>query len=192
MGLVQLTLDGSNLNVGPKRFYGLAPETLNPIFKTPQQSTDQYVVHNRMISGLRAGDTRGSKFTVRNDATPRDGLNGTHEISLYASTSDPIDHIRNEELILIYAEASINTNAFQDAEDALNILNAAYGLAPYAGAQNVTELTDELLYHRTYSLWAEGHAMFDLRRLGLLNASFLPIDRPGDLVHTEFPIPPFE
>ena len=180
------------LTIGPKRFYGLAPETLNPIFKTPQQSTDQYIVHNRMITDIRAGDTRINKFRVRNDATPRDGLNGTHEIALYATTSDPIDHIRNEELILIYAEASINTNQFQDAEDALNVLNTAYGLANYAGAQNTAELTDELLYHRTYSLWAEGHQMFDLRRLGLLNATYLPIDRPGDIVHDEFPIPPFD
>lgn len=188
-----MSMSAADLAVGPKRFYAQT-EILNPIYKTPQQSTDQYVVHDRMISGLRAGDTRGAKFRTRDAASPRDGLNGTHEIAVYADPTDPIDHIRNEELILIWAEANImsSTPDFQAAEDALNILNGAYGLANYAGAQNVTELMDELIYHRTYSLFAEGHAMFDLRRNDLLNSTYLPIDRTGDLVHTEFPIPPFD
>lgn len=188
-----LSLSAADLAIGPKRFYAQT-EILNPIYKTPQQSTDQYVVHDRMINDIRPTDTRISKFRMRDTASPRDGLNGTHEIALYSDPTDPIDHIRNEELILIYAEANINatTPDFQAAEDALNILNGAYGLANYAGAQNVTELTDELIYHRTYSLWAEGHAMFDLRRNGLLNSTYLPLDRTGDIVHTEFPIPPFD
>lgn len=46
-----------------------------------------------------------------------------------------------------------------------------------------------MLYNRRYSLWAEGHRMFDLRRYGLLNAGFLSIDRPGDQVFSQFPIP---
>ncbi|GAB4230005.1 MAG: hypothetical protein Tsb0034_01810 [Ekhidna sp.] len=188
-----LSLSGADLAIGPKRFYAQT-EVLNPIYKTPQQSTDQYIVHNRLINDIRANDTRISKFRVRDNASPRDDLNGTHEIALYASPTDQIDHIRNEELILIYAEANIKSSTpdLQAAEDALNILNSAYGLANYSGGQNVTELTDELIYHRTYSLWAEGHAMFDLRRNGLLNDTYLPIDRPGDIIHTQFPIPPFD
>ncbi len=183
------------LSTGPSRQYGLEGfEIVNPIFKAPQQSGDQYVVHNRLITGIRATDTRVSKFRMRADPVPRDGLNGTHEISLYASTSDPISHIRNEELILIYAEANINaaTGSLTDAETALNVLNTAYNLTAYAGALNTTELTDELMYHRTYSLWAEGHAMFDLRRNNRLNDTFLPIDRAGDIIHTEFPLPQFD
>lgn len=186
---------GASLTAGPTRQYGLNGfEITNPIFKAPQQSGDQYVVHNRLINDIRVNDTRISKFRLRNDQVSRDDLNGTHEIALYASNTDPISHIRNEELILIYAEANINatTGSLQDAEDALNLINAAYGLADYAGAQNVSELTDELIYHRTYSLWAEGHAMFDLRRNGLLNDTYLPIDRAGDIIHTEFPLPPFD
>ncbi len=188
-----LSLNVADLAIGPKRYYAQT-EVLNPIFKTPGQSTDQYVVNDRIINGIRGGDTRISKFNPRTTASPRDGVNGTHETALYATSTDPIDHIRNEELILIYAEANINatTPNFQEAEDALNILNQAYSLADYAGAQNVTELMDELIYHRTYSLWAEGHAMFDLRRNDLLNDTYLPLDRANDLVHTQFPIPPFD
>ncbi len=31
--------------------------------------------------------------------------------------------------------------------------------------------------------------MFDLRRYNRLNSDFLPIDRPGDDIFTQFPIP---
>jgi len=182
-----------DLDIGPKRSYGQGgTEILNPIFKSPQQSGDQYIVHNRMIDDIQAGDTRINKFRLRDDPVSRDGLNGTHEISLYGTSTDPIDYIRNEELILIFAEANIQLGNFSDAADALNVIRNAYGLADYAGALNADDLTDELLYNRTYSLWAEGHAMFDLRRYNRLNDQFLPIDRLGDVIHTEFPIPLFE
>ncbi len=182
-----------DLTTGPKRVYGNSGfEVQNPIFKSPQQSGDQYIVNNRMITDIQAGDTRINKFRLRNDPVGRDGLNGTHEISLYASATSPKDHIRNEELVLIYAEASIQQGNLADAITALNAVRNAHGLADYAGAGVEADLIDEMLYNRTYSLWAEGHAMFDLRRYGRLNDTFLPIDREGDVIHTEFPVPPFE
>ncbi|NAS10788.1 RagB/SusD family nutrient uptake outer membrane protein [Poritiphilus flavus] len=188
-----LSLDAADLAIGPKRIYAQGgTELLNPIFKAPQQSGDQYIVHDRFINDIQAGDTRIDKFRMRDDPVARDGLNGTHEIDLYASATTPIDHIRNEELILIYAEASIQQGNLTDAVDALNIIRNAYGLGDYAGTVAAPELTDEMLYNRAYSLWAEGHAMFDLRRYDRLNATFLPIDRAGDIIHTQFPIPPFE
>lgn len=184
---------GGDLTVGPKRVYGNSGfEVQNPIFKSPQQSGDQYIVNNRMVTGIEAGDTRINKFRLRNDPVGRDGLNGTHEIALYASAISPKDHIRNEELVLIYAEANIQLGNFADATTALNAVRNAHGLADYTGAGAEDDLTDEMLYNRTYSLWAEGHAMFDLRRYGRLNDTFLPIDRDGDIIHMEFPVPPFE
>ncbi|MDW3196733.1 MAG: RagB/SusD family nutrient uptake outer membrane protein [Cytophagales bacterium] len=195
LSLVQASfLDiAGDLTVGPKRVYGNSGfEVQNPIFKAPQQSGDQFIVNNRMISDIQAGDTRISKFRMRNDPVGRDGLNGTHEIALYATATSPKDHIRNEELVLIYAEANIQQGNFADAITALNAIRNAYGLGDYAGAGAEADLIDEMLYNRTYSLWAEGHAMFDLRRYGRLNDTFLPNDRAGDIIHTEFPIPPFE
>ncbi|MEK6152645.1 RagB/SusD family nutrient uptake outer membrane protein [Flavobacteriaceae bacterium 3-367] len=184
---------GGDLTVGPKRVYAQGgTELLNPIFKAPQQSGDQYVVHNRFITDIQAGDTRINKFRLRDDPVARDGLNGTHEIALYESATSPIDHIRNEELVLIYAEANIQEGNLADAVTALNVIRNAYGLADYAGVVAEPDLIDEMLYNRSYSLWAEGHAMFDLRRYDRLNSTFLPIDRAGDIVHIEFPIPPFE
>ena len=188
-----LQLNGGSLGIGPKRIYAQGgTELLNPIFKVPQQSGDQYIVHDRFINDIQGGDTRINKFRLRDDPVGRDGLNGTHEIALYVSSESPIDHIRNEELVLIYAEANIQENNLEDAEDALNIIRNAYGLGNYSGELTVEALTDEMLYNRSYSLWGEGHTMFDLRRYNRLNDMFLPIDRPGDIIHTQFPIPPFE
>ena len=183
----------ADLRIGPKKMYAQGGvEILNPIFKSPQQSGDQYIVHNRFITDIQPGDTRINKFAMRNDPVPRDGLNGTHETALYETSTSPIDYIRNEELILIFAEASIQNGEFADAVMALDVIRNAYGLANYSGPQTEDALIDEMLYNRSYSLWGEGHTMFDLRRYGRLNDQFLPIDRPGDLIHTEFPIPPFE
>ncbi|MEM9326438.1 MAG: RagB/SusD family nutrient uptake outer membrane protein [Bacteroidota bacterium] len=187
-----LDLEG-DLAAGPKRVYGNSGfEIQNPIFKAPQQSGDQYIVNDRMISDIEAGDTRISKFVERNDPVARDGLNGTHESAVYATATSPIDHIRNEELVIIFGEASIQAGSLDDAVTAFNVLRTAYGLPAYSGAVAADDLVDEMFYHRTYSLFSEGHLMFDLRRYDRLSADFLPIDREGDIIHFEFPIPPFE
>jgi hypothetical protein len=197
LALVQqsfLDLNG-DLSVGPKRMYGNTGfEIPNPVFKSPQQSGDQFIVHNRFINDIQPGDMRINKFRLRNDPVGRDGLNGTHEVALYPNNSAPIDHIRNEELILIYAEANIQAagGSLQEAERALNTIRKAYGLTDYAGPVDKEGLIDEMLYNRAYSLFAEGHTMLDLRRYARLNDQFLPIDRPGDIIHTEFPLPPEE
>lgn len=182
-------LDG-DLMEGPKMVFSTASgDILNPVFRPLGQSGDQIIVHDFIINGLRAGDTRSSKFNLRENPTSQDGLNGTHESAVYASASSPVSIIRNEELILIAAEANIQTSKLNDAVTALNVIRNAYGLGDYTGAVTEEALTEELLYNRAYSLFSEGHRMFDLRRYGLLNAQYLPIDRPGDQVFTQFPIP---
>jgi len=47
-----------------------------------------------------------------------------------------------------------------------------------------------MLNQRRYSLFGEGHRWIDMRRYNRLNT--LPIDRPGDDVWEEFPIPATE
>src|SRR5690606_7554569 len=95
--------------------------------------------------------------------------------------------IRNEELILVYAEANILLGYLQEAEKALNVIRNSAGLPDYSGLKTIDALTTEMLKQRRYSLWFEGHRMFDLRRYGL--SSTLPIDRPGDQIFNIWPIP---
>lgn len=178
------------LEAGPKHLFSTNPnDGLNPLFKTPGQSGDQIIVHNDLLADAEMGDLRLNKFRERVEATSQDGLNGTHETALYDNSTSSIDIIRNEELILIYAEASIQAGALGDAVAALNTIRNAAGLADYSGAETSEALIDELLIQRRYSLWGEGHRMVDLRRYGRLTPEFVPIDRDGDDVFTQFPIP---
>ena len=184
----------ASLDLGPKHIFGLGSgDQPNPVFKVPSTPSavnngDQIIVHNSWINDAEPGDTRvDEKTALRPDPSTQDDLSGTHETRLYASNVSPIDIIRNEELILVYAEASILANNLQDAEDALNVIRNAASLPDYSGAQTPADLTTEMLRQRRYSLWCENHRMFDLRRYGLSNT--LPIDRVGDQIFNVLPIP---
>jgi len=178
-----------DLTVGPQHVFSLgAGDVTNDLFKITDNNGDQIIVHDSFIAEAEAGDTRvTTKTSVRSNPTSQDGLNGTNQTALYESNISPINLLRNEELILLFAEASILTNTLQDAEDALNVIRTSAGLPAYSGAQTVDALTTELLNQRRYSLWAENHRMFDLRRYGLSN--MLPIDRADDQIFNVLPIP---
>ncbi|MCI5081156.1 MAG: RagB/SusD family nutrient uptake outer membrane protein [Saprospiraceae bacterium] len=175
---------------GPQHVFSTASgDIFNPLFKSPQQNGDQIVVHNSMLEDALPGDQRLNKFRERDNPTSQDGLNGTHETALYASSTSPISIIRNEELILLYAECNIQTDNPGEAVNAINVIRSAHGLPDYDGSTDKDALIDELLFQRRYSLWGEGNRMFDLRRYGRLNDQFVPIDRAGDIIHMQFPIP---
>ncbi len=180
----------ASLRLGVTHTYStIAGDLLNPVFKAPGQSGDQIIVHPDVIDDIRAGDTRFSKFRLRIESTSQDGLNSDYESALYPNITSPISFIRNEELILIRAEARIQAMNFGDAVSDLNVIRNAYGLGDYNGPVNFDALIDEMLYQRRYSFWSEGQRMFDLRRYGRLNSDFISIDRMGDLIFTQFPIP---
>ena len=118
------------------------------------------------------------------------GLSSDFAFSLYPSATTGIPIIRNEELILLRAEANLRLGNFGLASDDLNILRGAAGLVDIdLSTMNATQRIDELLYNRRYSLLFEGHRWIDMRRY----------DRLGDLlldpllrVHARFPFPQSE
>lgn len=177
------------LTVGPQHVYSLdSGDFTNGLFKIVDNNGDQIIVHDSFIADAEAGDTRVTQKTViRANPTTQDGLSGAYQTALYATNISPIDMLRNEELILVYAEASILTNALGDAETALNVVRNSASLPNYSGAQTAAALTTELLNQRRYSLWCENHRMFDLRRYNLSDT--LPIDRAGDQIFNVLPIP---
>ncbi|MEL6810130.1 MAG: RagB/SusD family nutrient uptake outer membrane protein [Bacteroidota bacterium] len=185
-----------DLTVGPKHVFSqLAGDQVNPVFKVPSteenpNNGDQIIVHDSWINDAEAGDARvAAKAAERPDPQSQDDLNGTHETRLYASLDSPIDFARNEELILVYAEASILANNLGNAENALNVIRNSAGLGDkdYGGSPTAAQLTTEMLVQRRYSLWSENHRMFDLRRYGLSGS--LPIDRSGDQIYNTLPVP---
>ncbi len=163
-------------------------DQLNTFF-IPQNTTGEVrVAHPSYATDILSGDDRLGKATVRTvGAASLDGLSSIRDVWVYTSSTAPIPIVRNEELILIYAEANIQSNDFGDAVSALNVIRQAHGLAPYSGALTSQALLTEMLYERRFSLYCEGHRWIDLRRYQLLGT--LPIDRPGDAVWSAFPIP---
>ena len=182
----------ASLSLGVQHVFSTtAGDLLNPLFRQAGQSGDQLVVNPRIIADIDSSDARISKFRLRAQEGGQDDLNGRYETALYPEALSPIDIIRNEELILIWAEANLQTGDLDDAVTGLNTIRNAYGLGDLDDTvvDDRDALIDDLIYQRTYSLWGEGHQMFDLRRYGRLNADFLPIDREGDDIFTQFPIP---
>jgi starch-binding outer membrane protein, SusD/RagB family len=114
----------------------------------------------------------------------------------YPSPNSPIPMIKNEELILLRAEANIGLNDLGSAVTDIDLVRTTSGLlAPYAGAVDQASLLTELLYNKRYSLLFEGaHSWIDFRRYGRL-ASLATNERPGpppDVLFTTLPIPTAE
>src|SRR5262249_24800534 len=114
----------------------------------------------------------------------------------YPTPSSPIPLIRNEELILIRAEANNNKTARDAAAAAADInflrVNSG-GYAANAGLSGATQqaVQDEIMFQRKYSLLYEGLRWVDMRRTGRLNQ--LTIDVPAtDHIFSTLPVNSFE
>ncbi|MBC7789492.1 MAG: RagB/SusD family nutrient uptake outer membrane protein [Anaerolineae bacterium] len=142
-------------------------------------------------SGIDARYTR-KVVTLASPVAPPSNLNitATHRFTIYPTPNSPAPFIRNEELMLIRAEANIFTGNFAAAmQDINNIRSVSGGLNPVVFATQAAGLT-ALLYERRYSLLFEGQRWNDHRRFGLLG--LLPIDQAGQFVAKVMPIPQAE
>jgi starch-binding outer membrane protein, SusD/RagB family len=178
----------NDFNLGVYSVFGTGSgDQLNPAF-IPQNNTGEVrVAHPSFATDILPNDDRISKATLRTAVASLDGLSSNRDVWVYTSSTAPMPIIRNEELILIYAEANIQTNNFAEAVKAINVIREGHNLPDYSGVLTQAALIPEMLYERRYSLFMEGHRWIDVRRYNLLGT--LPIDRPGDDVWTEFPLP---
>lgn len=163
-------------------------DLINPVFFPRNASAAGVrIVQPNFITDAEAGDTRvDEKTSLRDESITFDGLTGNYDFFVYKSRTDDIPITRNAELILLYAEANIFTNP-NEAVDALNIIRNSASLPDYSGPTTEGALIEELLMQRRYELYGEGHRWIDARRFDILDT--LPIDRPGDDVFVQFPIP---
>ena len=113
---------------------------------------------------------------------------------IYATAGSPIPMVRNEELILLKAEALWFTNQHAAAVTELNIVRTNSGKLPAlaAPADDASFIT-ALLYERRYSLMYEGgYRWIDLRRFSNDNLNAILVDDAAPAKHTpniRFPIP---
>ena len=141
---------------------------------------------------LRADGTKDLRFTTKTfkRATPNTQSGVTSDIGLrvYPSNAAPVPIIRNEDLILLRAEANLAVGNRAAALQDINFVRTTSG-----GLANIPDpgdpgLMDELIYNRRYSLFQEGgHRWFDMRRWGRL--AQLPRDLPSHRIFSRLPLP---
>ena len=177
-----------NFSTGIYSVFGTGTgDMLNPLFIPQNQNGEIRVAHPSYATGIETGDDRINKTSLRNAAASLNGLSSDRDVWVYTSSVAPVPVIRNEELILIYAEANIWQNNLADALEALNIIRRGHHLADYTGLVDQPALITEMLQQRRYSLYVEGHRWIDMRRYNLLG--MLPVDRINDDVWPAFPLP---
>ena len=136
--------------------------------KANGQPDDRYTAKVRTGLPSRSGPVTGDG--------PTSGTT-TLGYSIWPTTSSPIPIIRNEELILLRAEAKLGTGDKAGAIADLNIVRQSSGGLPAStltAASSDDAVITGILYEKRYSLMMEGHRWVDMRRYKKLN--LLPLD----------------
>ena len=164
---------------------------------TPNTLADDKIGVNPMASdSLQAGDTRASKIVARAStlSVTQGGATlstsktyiGAVPTALNQNAPEPI--LRDEELVLLRAQAYIEISDFANAALDLNDVRTSYGLAPVT-ITSVDDGRNKVLYEKRYSLFFEGAQRWDdLREYGRLNATYLRKETPTDPFNAALPI----
>ena len=169
-------------DVGPSHPYAAAPDVNNPLNLTT--NTDLYAHPSFTTDAqLKTNGALDDRYTAKIGTRPTRsapnalGIASSIGFNLYPSISNSIAIIRNEELLLLRAEALLATGDKAGAVAIINQVRTGSGGLP---ASTVTAATDDatvltaLLYEKRYSTMLEGLRWIDLRRYGRL--SKLPLD----------------
>lgn len=180
----------SVMNRGAYYLYNGPPDQFNPFFYLRNTTSIQLpTVHPEVIADTLAGDLRvDNKFFLRDNPVVLQGLTANYQDNRFATNTAPFPFFRNEELVLIYAEALAERNQGTDLADAVTAINAVrntWGLPNFVSVVQ-QDIIDEVIFQRRYSLWLEGgHRWVDMRRKGRLGE--LPLD--GGKIYTKIARP---
>ena len=148
-------------------------------------------VHPSIAAGAEAGDARVSRAITAVEERKVSDLVSSQAFTLYTSGGTPVPFIRNEELLLLRAEAQFQLGQLPAAVDDLNLVRTASGGLAARTDLDASNFLDELLKQRRYSLLFEGgHSWIDARRYGRLEQ--LPLDLASHTRHVWYPIPEAE
>jgi hypothetical protein len=160
----------------------------------PNVISDAKVGLNPLVAdSVQPGDTRASKIVSR----PLLSGNGISTTITYtgavASTANqalPLAILRDEELVLLRAQAYIEAGQLANALADINDVRTNYGLAPLAPFADKQSAINALLYEKRYSLLFEGwQRTDDLREYGRLNSTYFRKELPSDPYNAALPLP---
>jgi hypothetical protein len=165
-------------------------------FALPEQQTDA-----EPQSGSATPDARvGAKIVDASITQILGGfpIHGTLKYSIYYTNgqADPgheIPIIRDEELVLLRAEAELGSGLLAAATNDMNATRQGSGnLKALTPGLSADSLLTDLLYERRYSLmWEQGTRWIDARRYGILNTAIPanPAPLTGGHVPSVMPVP---
>lgn len=166
-----------------------AGDATNPLFDPAPRALAAHpsILTDAQLRANGQPDLRTSKVTVGAQLSNQ-GVSSNLRFTIYPTNVSNIPVIKNEELILLRAEANLGLGNRQAAIDDLNFIRVnSGGLAPLP-AGFTGDLVSEILYNRRYSLLFEyGHRWHDMRRYGRLNQ--LPKALPSHLIYPIQPLP---
>jgi len=194
-------------DVGPYETYGASPDSPNGLtqatnttlyahmsFQTDVQLKPDGTPDNRYLAKIRTG-LPARQGPVTGDG-PTSALS-TLGFSIWPALTSSIPIIRNEELILLRAEARLATGDKAGAIADLNQVRQNSGGLPASTlttASSDDAVLNGILYEKRYSLMMEGHRWIDMRRYNKLN--LIPLDIPSgpnkNFVAKVMPVPQAE
>jgi hypothetical protein len=189
------TTSAATLNIGAYMDFGTGPGDI-PNFLAQDPQTSDNLVHPMLEDSAetQTGGGLDARFLAKTVSRPSrtvSGLTADRSFQNYPTPGSSIPIIRNEELILLRAEANNNVGTGVEVAADVNYVRVnSGGLAAIGGlaAQTAPQRLDVLLHERLYSLLYEGgHRWIDMRRTGKLAG--IPLDRVGDVRHATLPIP---
>jgi starch-binding outer membrane protein, SusD/RagB family len=184
--------ESAPLPEGPQfNFSNNSGDEANPNF-APFLYADPALVTDAQLQADHSPDARVAQKLVTVPSFTLDGITSDVQFTLYNSTVSPVPMLRNEELILLRAEAELETGDAAGATADINFIRANSGnlppiANPYVPTTNQPTLLDELLYEKRYSLlWESGNNWISMRHYNKLN------QLPKQLVTERiFPVVPY-
>jgi hypothetical protein len=187
-------MDPATLENSPYYIYSTAPgEATNPI-------VDAAIHLNPAVGdSIMAGDLRSAEITKRDAPITGQGVTTDYDFtyalpSIGANLTRPIPILSKAELILLRAQAEIESSNLPAATIDINFIHTNLGgLPPYPIFTTKTDAINAVLYEKRYTLLGQGAQRFvDLRAYGRLNGTYLRKETPQDIFQKALPVPAAE
>ncbi len=177
----------AQFDVGPTNTYGVSPDSPNSLTQATNTTLYAHMSTQRDVQ-LKANGQPDDRYAakIRTGLPPSAGpLNSdgptsettTIGFSIWPAQNTPISIIRNEELILLRAEAKLATGDKAGAITDLNQVRVSSGGLPpstLTAASTDDAILMGILYEKRYSTLMEGNRWVDMRRYNKLD--LLPLD----------------
>lgn len=163
-------------------------DAINPLNRPDFLYAHPRIRDNAQLRSDGSPDLRAQEKVVTVPSLTVLGVFSDAQYTMYDSPTAPVPWVKNEELILLRAEANLGLGNVSQALDDINFIRENSGGLPPVQISDPDALLDELLYNKRYSLiWEGGHVWIDLRHYDRLDE--LPVGQADPLIIDAMPIP---